>query len=134
MKQSNANDKSTTLSWGVALAIVFIAAISTAFLLHKGDTTGKIACIYQDGILVQKIDLSSVGSSYEFTVETESGINVIAVRNSGICVSEADCDDQTCVNQGWLSGGVTPIVCLPHKLIIQLEDLDPNDALDAISG
>ena len=134
MKQSSTKDKSTTLPWAAALAIVFIAAVSAAFLLQKGDTTGKIARIYQDGILLREIDLSSVGNSYEFTVETESGANTIAVRNGGICVSEADCGDQTCVNQGWLSGGVTPIVCLPHKLIIQLEDLDPSDALDAVAG
>lgn len=134
MKQRNTNEKSTTLSWAVALVVVLIAAVSAAFLLQKGDATGKIARIYQDGILVREIDLSSVESSYEFTVETESGFNVIAVRSNGICVSEADCGDQTCVHQGWLSGGVAPIVCLPHKLIIQLEDLDPSDALDAISG
>lgn len=130
MKKTN----STTFLWSAALIVVFIAAVSTAFLLQQGDTAGKIARIYQDGVLIREVDLSGVVDSYEFTVETESGTNTIAVRNGGIRVSEADCSDQTCVNQGWLSGGVTPIVCLPHKLIIQLEDFDPSDTLDAIAG
>lgn len=134
MKQRNAKGKSNTLLWAIALAAVFIAAVGGAFLLQKGAADGKVARVYQDGVLIREIDLSSIISSYEFTVDTKFGTNTIKVRNGGICVSEADCSDQTCVNQGWLSGGATPIVCLPHKLIIRLETPDSFDALDAVAG
>lgn len=129
MKKTN----SITFLWSAALIVVFIAALGTTALLQQGDTAGRIARIYQDGVLIREVDLSGVADSYEFAVETESGYNTITVRNGGIRVSEADCSDQTCVNQGWLSGGVTPIVCLPHKLIIQFETFEPSDILDAIA-
>lgn len=134
MKQRNAKGKSNTLLWTIALAAVFIAAVGGAFLLQKGTADGKVARVYQDGVLIREIDLSSIISSYEFTVDTKLGTNTIKVRNGGICVSEANCSDQTCVNQGWLSGGSTPIVCLPHKLIIRLEAPDSFAALDAVAG
>ena len=37
-----------------------------------------------------------------------------------IRVSKADCPDQICANQGWISDGAVPIICLPHKLMIEI--------------
>lgn len=34
---------------------------------------------------------------------------------------EADCPDQVCVHAGWLTDSAAPIVCLPHRLVIRLE-------------
>ena len=55
-------------------------------------------------------------------------------RPGGIRVSFADCPDQICVDQGWLSGGRIPIVCLPHRLVIELVEGGDDEAFDAVSG
>ena len=54
------------------------------------------------------------------TLEEEGGSNTVQVEKGRIRVSEADCPDQICVNQGWISGGAVPIVCLPHRLMIEI--------------
>ncbi len=61
------------------------------------------------------------------TVESALGTNVVEVRDGQVRVREADCSNQTCVNQGWVSGQGQTIVCLPHKLTVQLV-ADPADA------
>lgn len=61
------------------------------------------------------------------TVESRLGTNVVEVAGGKVRCREADCSNQTCVNQGWVSGNGQTIVCLPHELIIQLVT-DPNDA------
>ena len=33
---------------------------------------------------------------------------------------EADCPDQVCVRQGWVQDRTVPIVCLPHRLVIEI--------------
>ena len=80
------------------------------------------------GVLLEEIDLSRVDEPYSLTLEDESGRNVLSVERGRVCVSEADCPDQVCVKQGWVSSGAAPIVCLPHKLVVELagtgEDLD----------
>ena len=68
-----------------------------------------------------------------FTVEGPAGLtNTILVEPGRIRVSEADCPDQICVHQGFISDGTTPIVCLPNKLIIQI--IGGGEALDAAAG
>ncbi len=61
------------------------------------------------------------------TVESALGTNVVEVRDGQVRVREADCSNQACVNQGWVSGQGQTIVCLPHKLTVQLV-ADPADA------
>lgn len=52
----------------------------------------------------------------------ETGGNTLRIEPGRICVVRADCPDQTCVNMGWLSHGAMPVVCLPHRIVIRLEE------------
>ena len=88
-----------------------------------------MARILLDGTLMDEIRLDKVGASFSFTVEgADGGFNIIQVERGRIRVSHADCPDQICVDQGWISDGTVPIVCLPHGLVIEItgggEDLD----------
>jgi len=115
--------------WIIILGVVLIISAATAFLLRQGPA--NMARITLDGELIEIIDLSAVSEPYTITVECEAGTNVISVEKGRIRVSEASCPDGACVRQGWISGGATPIVCLPHKLIIELERTETPD-VDAI--
>lgn len=55
-----------------------------------------------------------------FMVETDSGYNKITVKDGYIFVEEADCPQQICVNQGKKNTPGSMIVCLPHKLLIEI--------------
>lgn len=115
----------TKLIAGLLLAAV---AGSVVFILLRGRAPAPVARISRDGVLLEEIDLSQVDEPYSLTLEDESGRNVLSVERGRVCVSEADCPDQVCVKQGWISNGAVPIVCLPHKLVVELvgtgEDLD----------
>ena len=120
--------KTRTWIWIVALAAVALAALSLWLLSAK--SSGTTAVILQDGKVLREIDLSRVTEEYRFTVETDDGgTNEILVQPGRICVAEANCPDGVCVKQGWLSDGVMPIVCMPHKLVIEIKDA--QEALDA---
>ena len=105
-----------------------VAGSAVFILLQRGRAPAPVARISRDGVLLEEIDLSRVDEPYSLTLEDESGRNVLSVERGRVCVSEADCPDQVCVKQGWVSNGAAPIVCLPHKLVVELagtgEDLD----------
>ena len=104
-----------------------------AVVLPRQGEDHPVAWITLDGALVQEIDLDKVGASFTFTVTGASGLtNTILVEQGRIRVSEANCPDQVCVDQGWISNGTVPIVCLPHKLMIQI--VGGGEALDAATG
>ena len=119
--------------WIALLAVLFIICAAAALLLSRHDGR-TIARITLDGEVLREIDLSAVTLESQFTLETPYGINVIAVRPGGICILNADCPDQVCVHQGWLTGGRVPIVCLPHRLVISLEAGGSAEAFDVITG
>ena len=116
--------------WIIILVTVVLAASGAAVFLRHGSSDR--ALVYQDGKLVRSIALSAVAEPYVFTVENEDGMNVVAVESGRIRILDADCPDKACVRQGWQSGGLTPIVCLPHRLVIELESVEKPD-VDAVA-
>lgn len=117
----------------LVLLCVSVGIFAYQVYLSNTVSDGVLAEIYLDGELVRKISLSDVDKPYTFEVEGENGIvNVISVEKGRICVSSADCPDELCVKQGWRSGGVTPIVCLPNRLVINFKNVSDNG--DDIDG
>lgn len=115
-----------TSFWVALIAAVALLAGGAALWLHLHHTQGGIANVYLEGECVRSIDLNKVREPELFTVSGPAGDNTIQVEPGRIRVSHADCPDQVCVNMGWLTteGGM-PIVCLPNKLVIRIEDAAP---------
>ena len=104
----------------VCLLLGAVAASAAWLLLRDGDTDAPTARILRDGVLLEEIDLNQVEESYTLTFEDERGTNTVLVEPGRIRISKADCPDQVCVNQGFISDGTVPIVCLPHRLLVEI--------------
>lgn len=121
--------------------LILVILISCAFALFlrrnaAGEDGSYLACIYQDGRLLQTIPLSQVQETYVFTLEaTDGGRNTIEVSPGGIAITQADCPDQICVLQGRITDSLLPITCLPHRLVIELqpENTSTDNLPDAIA-
>lgn len=122
-----------TGAWSILLIAAFLLSAGAALLIHTANDSGSIARIYVDGELWREIDIARVEEAAEFTLCVDGRENTIAVRPGGIRMASANCPDQTCVRQGWLEGGLTPIVCLPHRVVIRLDDASEEE-FDAVSG
>ena len=123
-----------TRVWIGTLAIAFAVCLAAAAVVWLLPGSRRVARVSVDGAVVREIDLSAVTAEGSFVVEGVGGTNTVTVRPGGVCVSAADCPDQVCVKRGWLEGGAAPIVCLPHRLVIELVSGGDGNALDAISG
>ncbi len=104
----------------ILLLLGLAVVCAGAFWLIQSADTGTVATISVDGEVIEKIDLSKVKESYEIEIDTEYGHNVILVEPGAISVLEADCPDQICVKQGKMTGGGVPIVCMPHRVVIEI--------------
>ena len=62
------------------------------------------------------------------TATAEKGdYNLIEIDGDRVRIKEADCDDQICVRRGWATKNGETIVCLPHKLVIEVRSTDGGD-------
>lgn len=110
------------IKWIVIFAAI-VAVSAAVWLMRKNASDGDmvIARITQDGTVIREIDLSGVAEPYEFVIGTsDGGSNRVRVERGRICVTDADCPDRICVNQGYIADASVPIVCLPHKLTIEI--------------
>ena len=119
------NEKMKNLAWVLALSALALAGIVAFMLLRANPAGGDIAVISVDGVELRRIDLGAVTEPFDIPVSTDWGGNTIHVERGGISVTESDCPDGICVQMGVLrAGGGLPIVCMPHRLVIELEGTD----------
>ena len=112
--------KQKSVFWIALFAV--LAAAGIGLYLLRGGGEAELATVYVDGKPVETIDLASVVFPYERTIETEYGYKTLRIRHGAIEVAEADCSEQVCVRQGAISDSLIPIVCLPHHLVIEIEE------------
>jgi len=112
-------DKKTILSLSV-LFLILAGALLALFWPRSGDA--HILRISRDGEIIREIDLEGVEASYTLTLEDDSGVNEIEISPDGVRVLSADCPDQVCVRSGLLTEGGKAIICLPHKLVLELTE------------
>ena len=111
-----------TRTWIIIfLSLLFICTGLSLWIFLK-PTKKTVANVYLDGKCVRSVDLSKVTESFEFTVESERGMNVIRVEQGSISVIDADCPDLVCVKTGKIHTAAAPICCLPHRLVIKIEN------------
>ena len=113
-----------TKNWIVFFAALFIICLGTFLLLTHFGSGGTVAVIRVDGEIYEKINLDTVTVAYDIEISGDLGYNRIHVENGSICVAEADCRDQICVNQGSISDDGVPIISMPHHLTIEIEGGD----------
>ncbi len=85
-----------------------------------------------DGKVIKKItfDKNMIGKTID--IRTQYGYNKIEIGDGKVRVIDADCPDKLDVKQGWISKSGEIIVCLPHKLTIEI--VGENEADDEIDG
>ena len=111
---------------GQGSADLGIDAGSTYAASDAGDAAVALYAVIQnsDGFY----QVLSLGEDATVTVTGSLGTNIIEVANGRVRCLESDCSNQTCVKQSWVSGRGQTVVCLPHKLIVQVV-ADPADAV-----
>lgn len=123
-----------TRSWLLLIAALLILSVAAAAWLYLSRSSGSRAQLLRDGVCIREIDLSQVEEAYTIGIDDpEGGSNTIAVEQGRICISDADCPDQTCVKHGWITTSGDPIVCLPHHLTVRIVADEQTTDFDTLS-
>ena len=87
------------------------------FFLRPGETGTFVTVSQESGEVLQfplyenrTISLSS----------HDQGYNVLVIENGNAYISDANCGDHTCIRTGAISLEGEQIICLPHKLVVEI--------------
>lgn len=109
----------------IIFILVFISFIPyivfTLNLLEINDGT-PIAIVSVKNIEIMRIPLTEKSFTEVLDIcTTESGDNVLEIKNNKVRVRNSNCPEQICVRTGFISKPGQSIICLPHKLIVEIE-------------
>ena len=116
----------------LAAGILFVLALTGTILTLRQSAPGGIEIVCQ-GETLYRGPGSTDGEVRYIDARGEWGFNCIRIDERGVCVESADCAGQECVRMGRLKSQYLPVVCLPHRLVIQYVRSEDESELDAVS-
>lgn len=121
--------------WDKYLILFIIILSIIGFSIVKSDISKsnyKYIKITVNGEVIKKITFGQNMIGKTIDIRTQYGYNKIEIGDGRVRVIDADCPDKLDVKQGWISKPGEIIVCLPHKLTIEI--VGENKADDKIDG
>lgn len=101
---------------GVVLAGAALVLFA-CFFFFKGSRRGELVVITIDG---QEYGSYELSEEQRISIDTEKGHNLIVIAEGNVYMEEADCPDGYCISQGKISKVGETLVCLPHRLVVEI--------------
>ena len=76
----------------------------------------------------------SLSEDAVYTVKSPNGSNVVRIQDQKASVTEADCPDQICRKHKAIDKTGETIVCLPHKVVVEIKDGTREKEYDGITN
>lgn len=107
--------------------VLILAVISLIFIRNQGlSTDDKYLSIQVNGEEVKKVIFDKKIIGKQIPMQTKYGYNLIEIGDESVRVIDADCPDKIDVKQGSISKIGETIVCLPHKLVLEIKGTEKN--------
>ncbi|MDP2157956.1 MAG: NusG domain II-containing protein [Nitrospirota bacterium] len=120
--------RNTTIADRTLFLLLIIASVAGFVYTREAFPLGSDVVVEVNGKPVYTL---SLGVDTEIPIEGTHGLTVLEIKDGKVRMKEADCSNQICVNQGWMSKGT--IVCLPNHIVVIVGSGTKKD-LDAITG
>lgn len=110
--------------------IIVVSLLAVALLGYAGvriygavNTADNVKITSPEGVVYLPLDKDT-----SYTVTTDLGYNTIVIENHTVRIDSSDCKNQICVNEGAIDTPGQTIVCLPHKVVVQIVDASGSDS------
>lgn len=116
----------------ILIAIILGVVAIGILLMNIFKTEGSFAVVKIDGVETNKFSLSE---DIEFIIETGENNeqkNTLVIKDGKAFVRDANCPDKICEGHQKISYKGETIVCLPHKVVIEIVADEVINELDAV--
>lgn len=104
---------------------MLLFALAWFFINSIFSSKGEKVLIFKDNAIIDTISLSDEGIH-----SINDGNNILMtfeIKDSSVNVISADCPDKLCVHQKAISNNSEMIVCLPNKIVLEIDEDASSD-------
>lgn len=126
--------KSGIKPWDIIIISVLVVAsfvptivFALSFDNAESGNSVKYAVVKIDGKEVERFDLDEISSKMVTYHSSDTQYNIVEIQEGKIRVKEDNSPDQIAVRTGWISEPGQTSICLPHRLVITIEQEGQSD-------
>lgn len=107
----------------IIISFILISIVSAVWFMFSSNKKyeHRYAEIYVEGVLYKRINLTENMEEMTIPIETKLGKNIIHISKGKVNMVDADCHDRVCVKSGTIEKVGETIVCLPHKVVVEIK-------------
>ncbi|WP_311492719.1 NusG domain II-containing protein [uncultured Anaerococcus sp.] len=104
----------------IVIVGLIILSFGLKFAIDKATTgyEGDVLVVEQNGKVIKKLPMDV---DTEFVVHYGDHHNTIVIKDKKAYMKEADCHDQICTHMHPIEKEGQTIICLPHRLFLEIE-------------
>lgn len=115
----------------ILAGVILVVAIAALIFLNLNKKEGNTVIVKVDGKVYKELPLE-VDTTFEIE-GVNGGTNILVIQDGHADMVDATCPDMICVDQKQIDKDGEAIVCLPNKVVIEI-DSNTQSELDAIAN
>ena len=106
----------------ILIGIIFIVALVSLLIFKFSQKNGNFVVVNIGGETAFEYSLSKNSEQQIFEAHDNNYENLLVIKDGEAYISSANCPDKICKEHRPISKVGESIVCLPHKLVISIEE------------
>ena len=106
------------------IGIVALLVVTSFLLVFLPKNEGNAVTVTVAG---KTVLITSLDRDFEQEITTEFGTNTLVIKDGYADIISADCRGNDCVHQAKISKNGEIIVCLPHKMVVQITSYNESE-------
>ena len=117
----------------ILVAVILVIAAAGLLITNLTRQEGSTVVVKIDGEQTQSYSLHENRTVEIITGKNNEFSNTLVIENGKAFISQADCPDKICQEHRAISYSGETIVCLPHKIVIEITEKQSGPDLDAVA-
>ena len=116
----------------ILVAVILLIAAAGLLTVNLTRQEGSMVVVKIDGVETQRYSLCEDRTVEIITGENDEFSNTLVIEDGKAYISQADCPDKICQEHRSVSYSGETIVCLPHKIVIEITADSSLPELDVV--
>ena len=117
----------------ILVAVILLIAAAGLLVANLTKHEGNTVLVKIDGEVTQSYSLSENRTVDIITGNNDEFLNILVIEDGKAYMSDADCPDKICKEHRPISYSGETIVCLPHRIVIEITAENSAPDLDAVA-